>query len=237
MKSPRHYATILNKRDKKLKPQANTSRPSPLKEGGVKDATAKYLGKAWHLPGLPQNSPKELLRDKYKQLRKQLDNKQQRSAKIMAALQALPEFKNAKSLLLYYSKAEEVDTHKLIDTCLAQKRKVYLPFVDEVNIGRITTRQDLVQGEFGVMVPKYRAGIYELESIDLALIPGLAFDRKGRRLGYGKGWYDMLLSSLNPRVTKIGLCFDCQLADSVPHTSHDQKLSLIVTESEVIKIV
>ena len=69
--------------------------------------------------------------------------------------------------------------------------------------------------------------------IDLFLVPGVAFDKSGNRLGYGKGYYDQLLH--NTTGLKIGICFDCQVVDAIPNETHDIKMDIIVTESRIIQ--
>jgi 5-formyltetrahydrofolate cyclo-ligase len=75
---------------------------------------------------------------------------------------------------------------------------------------------------------------YGAGEVDVLLLPGLAFDESGNRLGQGGGWYDRVLSSA-PAALKIGVCFDCQIADVVPHESHDVRVDFVVTEKRVIK--
>jgi 5-formyltetrahydrofolate cyclo-ligase len=81
---------------------------------------------------------------------------------------------------------------------------------------------------FGVAEPTGTA--VEPTSIDVVVVPGLAFDRRGRRLGYGRGYYDRFLTSLAPHAVTIGVAFDLQVVDEVPHESHDVALDLVITE-------
>jgi 5-formyltetrahydrofolate cyclo-ligase len=80
------------------------------------------------------------------------------------------------------------------------------------------------------------AGTVETHHFDVILVPGLAFDRNGARLGQGGGWYDRVLADA-PHVAAIGICFDCQMVPHIPSESHDRRVALVVTETQVIDVV
>ena len=129
------------------------------------------------------------------------------SANILAALEAHPAFRAANTVLLYHSLNDEVDTHAFIQKWSSEKR-ILLPVVvgDDLEL-RIYT------------------------DIDFIVVPGVAFDAKGNRLGRGKGYYDRLLPRI-PSAYKAGICFPFQLVEEVPAESFDIRMDIIITINE-----
>jgi 5-formyltetrahydrofolate cyclo-ligase len=151
------------------------------------------------------------------------------SSSVIAKLQQDEHFRHAHTLLLYSALPDEVPTQQLIDELTAQGRHVVLPRVisdTEMELRRYTGRGDLQQGAFGIMEPVGEL-FTDYASIDVAVIPGMAFDREGHRLGRGRGYYDRFLSRV-PYIYKIGVCFPSQLVDNVPTDSHDILMDCIV---------
>lgn len=135
---------------------------------------------------------------------------------------------SARTVMLYYSLPDEVDTQNLIDE-LAKEKTILLPFViDDINMELRVYKSpsDLKPGAYSIMEPT--GEIYkDYTKIDLAVIPGMAFDDQGHRLGRGKGYYDRFLKKI-PFVYKIGICFDFQRKVNIPTTPQD------ITMNEVI---
>jgi len=138
---------------------------------------------------------------------------------------------DAKTVVAYYSLEDEVDTHGLIDELLAEGKTVFLPKVVsdyEMVLCKYTGTESLQKGAFGIMEPigdEMTIGT----NIDVVLVPGMAFDEKGHRLGRGKGYYDRFLSTLpEPHPHLIGVCFDFQKVDSVPTEACDIPVDLVV---------
>ena len=130
--------------------------------------------------------------------------------------------REARTIMLYHSLADEVYTHTLIDTLLLGRHTVLLPRVTgegTMELRRYDGPASLAPGAYGIMEP---AGslFADYATVDLAIVPGMAFDSKGHRLGRGKGYYDRLLPLL-PDAYKIGLCFKFQIVGSIPADSHD----------------
>lgn len=91
-------------------------------------------------------------------------------------------------------------------------------------------------GSFGIPEPDdSRCQMADLKSIDLVIVPGLCFDLNFNRIGYGRGFYDRLLERLSPKVKIIALAFDLQVFDNIATCSHDQKINMIITESNIYK--
>ncbi|MEI6279846.1 MAG: 5-formyltetrahydrofolate cyclo-ligase [Verrucomicrobiae bacterium] len=112
-------------------------------------------------------------------------------------------------------------------------KRVALPRVegDGFSLHWVTCREELVPGRFGILEPRQTAPPAGI-SFDLILVPGMAFDREGRRLGRGRGYYDRFLASATGLVA--GVCFDDQLAPAVPHEPHDARMDAVITPSEIV---
>ena len=150
------------------------------------------------------------------------------SAEILAVLEAHPAFRAAQTVLLYYSLPDEVDTHAFIGRWSGVKR-ILLPVVadDGLLLRQCSNTTELALGRYGIAEP-IGTDFTDYASIDLAVVPGVAFDLQGNRLGRGKGYYDRLLPGLT-RAYKIGICFPYQLVNTVPADAHDIRMDEIIT--------
>ena len=160
-----------------------------------------------------------------------------KSMTIATNLTKIKEYKEARAVIFYASKGNEVRTEKLIRNALKEGKKALLPITDtereELELSEIKDYDsDLIKGAFGIMEPKHKKAFDEAQ-IDAAIVPGLAFDKRGHRLGYGHGFYDKLLKRLH--AVKIGLAYDFQVVNTLPAEAHDQLMDLIVTESRIIR--
>ena len=166
-----------------------------------------------------------------------LEDRERRSAAICALVVASPGYAAARAIHCYLPMRSEVDTRPLIADALAHGKRVAVPIVvpkaaDLAHAWLETLAADaLIPGAFGTFNPR------ELRPAapgdwELAIVPLLAFDRRGYRLGYGKGYYDRLLA--DGSVTTIGVGFAEQEIDMLPDEPHDIALGWIVTEREVI---
>lgn len=152
---------------------------------------------------------------------------QSQSADVLAALEAHPVFGAARIVLLYYSLKDEVDTHEFVRKWSGEKQ-ILLPVVvgDELELRIYTGPQDLAHGAYGIEEPTGEL-FTDYAAIDLAVIPGVAFDALGNRLGRGKGYYDRLLPQLT--AYKVGICFPFQLVEEVPAEPFDISMDAIIT--------
>ena len=151
----------------------------------------------------------------------------QKSDTIFAQVEKLPEFLQAKCIFAYMALGDEVQTQSFIKRWVATKR-IVLPIVkgDDLELREYTMDGALTPGEsFGIMEP-HNGRLVDLSEIDLAIIPGVAFDKQGNRMGRGKGYYDKLLT--DSAFYKIGVCFDFQLFENVPVDSFDVKMDAII---------
>ena len=141
-------------------------------------------------------------------------------------------FAHAQTLLLYSALSDEVPTQILIDGLAAQGKTVLLPRVvsdTDMELRRYSGPADLQQGAFGILEPTGEL-FTDYDTIDVAIIPGMAFDTGGHRLGRGKGYYDRFLDKLSPSTYKIGLCFSWQLVDHVPTDEHDIPMDEVIVQ-------
>lgn len=190
------------------------------------------------------SSPKDEIRKVMKMMRNELSESYviEKSKLISDNLFSLTILKNASVILAYYSFNKEVCTHGIIEELLSLDKKVALPVCikskDKFVISCITSLQDLKLGSLGIMEPDpEKLELVKPEDINVVLVPGIAFDRKGNRLGYGKGYYDRFLAELDSSKIKVGICFDFQIIDELPTDCFDVPVDCIVTEFGVIDIL
>ena len=138
----------------------------------------------------------------------------------------------ATNIFVYMSKKDEVNTSNIIAFLLENKKKVFIPFIknDELYFSEYESLDDLQDGSFGILESKQK--IPSNINPDVIIVPGVAFDRKGNRLGRGKGYYDRFLK--NKSCLKIGLAFDFQVLDNIPVQKWDISMDIVITEKEVI---
>ena len=149
------------------------------------------------------------------------------SAEIFSKVEEMPEFKEAQVVLAYSSLPDEVQTSGLISKWLG-KKTLLLPVVtgDDLMLRRLTSMSGLREGRFGISEPTGELFV-DYPSIDLAIVPGMAFDVRGNRLGRGKGYYDRFLPRL--RALKLGVCFPFQLLTSIPVDPTDIPMDRVIT--------
>lgn len=178
-------------------------------------------------------SEKELIREKIRKKKQQLSDKDKEieAANVFEKIEALPEFINAHNIMIYWSMPDELPTHDFIIRW-SKKKTMLLPVVkgEDMLIKPFSTKEELKQGSLGIWEPDTQKEY--LNSIDLVIVPGVAFDRNKSRLGRGKGYYDRYF--INKRIVKIGVCFDFQLLESIPEDSFDIKMDKVITSSILI---
>jgi 5-formyltetrahydrofolate cyclo-ligase len=180
------------------------------------------------------------LRKEAAQRRDGLDNRAARSEEICARVSGLSAYIQARVLHCYLPVRSEVDTRPLLADALASGKEVVVPVVQretgELLHSRLLSLHDdeLHAGCFGVHQPRTLC-LVDAAMCEVLIVPLLAFDRAGHRLGYGKGYYDRLLAM--SRAPAVGVAFAVQEMASLPHDPHDQPLDWIVTEHEVIESI
>lgn len=168
--------------------------------------------------------------------------RRQKSRKIQQTLRELSCYRDAHALLSYVDYQSEVITTPLLEGALKEGKKVFVPRVsgDEMEFYRITDCRDLRPGYRGIREP---VGDTSFQSPDgrqkgLMLMPGVAFDQSGHRIGYGKGYYDRYLERMlleESQVCIIALCFEIQIFPQVPWDCHDRIPDMILTEERIIE--
>lgn len=152
------------------------------------------------------------------------------TSETLRRLRQHPRLVNADTLLLYSAIQDEIPTQSLMDELVAKGKTVLLPRVindTEMELRRYTGTEDLQAGAFGILEPTGEL-FTDYEKIDVAVIPGMAFDKEGHRLGRGKGYYDRFLAKLRDTY-KIGVCFPSCIVDEVPTDEHDILMDDIIT--------
>ena len=180
---------------------------------------------------------KQKLRQEYIKLRKQLENKKEKSKIIFNKLINDDDFINSNVIALYNSLDSEVDTNELIKYSLGIGKTVVLPKVSSNNLKfyKIKENEIFKKSSFGVLEPIDNINNLVLESsIDLVIVPGLCFDLNKNRLGFGKGFYDRFL--INSNIKNIAICFDEQLLinGNLPINHQDIKVQKIITDKRIV---
>jgi len=149
-------------------------------------------------------------------------------------------FHDSAHVMVYLDFKHEVKTDSIINYCLEKNKKVYVPVciaeTHELCISEITSPEELRPGHYGIREPHTDfIRLSDSSLIDLVLIPGVAFDRAGSRIGFGAGYYDRFLKRLEPKAVKTALAYSFQVADHVPADEYDIPVDYIVTEKGTIK--
>jgi 5-formyltetrahydrofolate cyclo-ligase len=160
------------------------------------------------------------------------------SRRIWERIFALPAVPAARMVMTYLDFRKEVCTRIFLPDLWQRGKTVLVPYcVDrDLELFLLESLDELVPGTWGILEPRPElrsvAGKQAApQSIDLALIPGAAFDRRGGRLGRGQGFYDRFLPRLRPDALKVGLAFECQMAEDLPVTPQDVRMDLVLTEA------
>lgn len=141
----------------------------------------------------------------------------------------------------YASFRSEVSTYGMILRCIGMGKKVLLPITMKINhelvFCVVKSLDELKPGAMGIPEPDHQHIVpYAPEDIDAMIVPGVAFDAGGYRIGYGGGYYDRVTEKLRPDCFKIGLAFECQIIDKVPREKYDMRVDSIITEDRILDI-
>ncbi len=166
------------------------------------------------------------------------DERRQLSLRIRKRFFALPKVRAARRLMLFLAFGSEVDTWLFLDQALAMGKEVAapvaLPKTKELVLYPIGSRDEAQPGHWGIYEPRREGEPILPESIEIVAVPGVVFDYKGYRIGYGGGYYDRFLAGKAAGAWKVGLCFDLQLLEEVPRADHDVPVDAVVTETKTI---
>ncbi len=147
-------------------------------------------------------------------------------------------FKNSNTIMSYISIKNEIDLQEINETIIKLGKTLVLPVIDNngenMKSVKVDTLENLKEKKFGVMEPDFGEEI-KYNEIDLVIVPGVAFDINGNRIGFGKGYYDRFLRGYNGKT--IVLAYDFQVLENIETEEHDEKVEEIITELRDIKIV
>ena len=200
-------------------------------------------------------SLKNELRKKIRSLRLDMDSHEvsEKSEIICGRIKSVAEYKEADVILAYMSAGGEVDLQELIEDAERYGKTVYIPKViskEEMRFYRYTG--DFTKGSFGISEPANTGEemLFDIHRGDtenrriLVMVPGVAFDKNGNRMGYGGGYYDRFLMDIDGsltsvsigrmQVTKIGVSYDYQIVDEIPVEKHDVRMDMIISEARII---
>lgn len=184
---------------------------------------------------------KKRIRDEILEKRSKLDKKtiNSYSNSISDKLFETSSYKNSTTIMCFISFSDEVNTHELIKNAIKHGKTIVVPITvsktKELKVSELLDFSELEIGYYNILTPKAEfIRFVDPNTIDLVLVPGVAFARNGYRVGYGGGYYDRFLSKLDSQVKKIGLGFYLQVVDTVPVENFDIPIDAIITEKEII---
>lgn len=185
---------------------------------------------------------KKELRRRVQELRDRLDSEKRKKLSLAIAdnLWKLPEFAEADTVLFFISFRSEVDTMPMIKRALREGKRVCIPCTVPENKHMVASLlenvdEELELGNYDILEPRREClRPVKPSQIDVVIMPGVAFDCSGGRLGYGGGYYDRFLEKCSPGCTLVAPAFELQIVDHVPCADHDAHIHQIVTESRVV---
>ena len=167
--------------------------------------------------------------------------KEEKNIAIAQRLFGMDEFKKSKTIFCFLSTSFEVQTERIILESLRLGKQVLVPLLDpggeNLKASRIPSMDiDFVIGEYGVRqpAPKFR-NIVPFSNIDFVVVPGLAFDSFGNRIGYGGGFYDKFFKKITGNVSRVAVGYDFQLFNLVPHSDLDEPVHFLITETKALR--
>lgn len=169
------------------------------------------------------------------------DEVKEKSKKITDTLKKIPVYKTSKTIMIYLNFGNEIDSSEIIKDCIDSGKTVVLPYCNHTDKSITPTKIksmdiDLTINKMGYGQPSEDSlDPVDNSEIDLIILPGLAFDRKGFRVGFGAGYYDRFLGKMNYEATTIGLAYDYQIVDSfIKMESYDIPVDYVLTEERII---
>jgi 5-formyltetrahydrofolate cyclo-ligase len=192
--------------------------------------------------------PPESLQELKKRLREQAHanrnaqpDKDELSQQICARFVSLPEYTDARAVMFYVDVRSEVRTRHYLPTALTHGKKIVVPWCNaagELELFHLESMDELALGMYKILEPKPELRTLPAKQVaatdlDLVMVPGVAFDRRGARMGHGKGYYDKLLQHARPDAALVALAFECQLFPEVPTAAHDIFMDKIITQQAI----
>lgn len=178
------------------------------------------------------------LRKYYRDIRRRItnDDRQKKSDAVRKILFDTKEYRNAKTVFVYVSLDDEVCTDEIIKGAISDKKTVCVPYVNKqdktMKAVKIESLNDLKIGAYNIREPESDENEVDISDISLSIVPGLAFDKKGNRLGFGGGFYDRFLAKFSG--VSIGLSYSDCVANELPTDIYDMAVGMVITENKVI---
>ncbi len=188
--------------------------------------------------GYEPSEAKKELRRKLRAQRRSIEPKRKAEldASLVAHLLTTKEFQNARLLLLYAPLSDEPNLLPLADAAWHEGKQVAFPISEiashMLDFRTVFSPEELCKGAYGILEPPLTAPTATIASDTLCIVPALAFDKEGFRLGYGGGYYDRFLSAF--QGTAIGLCYSDLLQSELPRDQYDRAVTLLITEKGVL---
>lgn len=183
---------------------------------------------------------KSELRTYFKNIRNNINDIDRANKSNLIRSNFLSEFSEGKVYFIYKSYLSEADTEGIIKELFKMNKTVLIPKCDikteTMTAVKISEKNSFRLNQYGIL--ESDTGDFFEKKIDIVVLPGLGFDKKGNRIGYGKGYYDKFLNSLNYKPLTVGLCYSQQIIESIDICNNDDvKLDYIVTDQEIIKTI
>lgn len=183
---------------------------------------------------------KKTIREQAHANRNALPDKDERSRLICERLVSLPEYQRARTVMYYVDVRSEVRTRHYLPTALRHAKRIVVPYCveGELELFLLGDMDELAIGMYRILEPKVELRSLpekrvNVDELDLIIVPGVAFDRNGGRMGHGFGYYDKLLQHARPDTPLVALAFECQLFPEIPTETHDVFMDKIITEANV----
>jgi len=183
---------------------------------------------------------KQQIREQAHTNRNAQENKDELSQAIVAKFMALTEYQASQTVLFYLDVRSEVRTRHSLEAALQSGKRIVVPYcVDgELELFHLEQMDELSIGMYKILEPKPELRTIATKNIpvaeiDLIMVPGVAFDRRGGRTGHGKGYYDKLLEHARPDTPLVALAFECQMFEEIPMQEHDVFMDKVLTEAAV----
>ncbi|MBB6715336.1 5-formyltetrahydrofolate cyclo-ligase [Clostridium gasigenes] len=149
-------------------------------------------------------------------------------------------YKESTNIFTFINYGSEVKTKIFIIKALEDGKRIFVPKTvsgtREMKAVEISSLDNLKPDNWGILEPKTFKGEIDKQCLDLIIVPGVAFDKDGNRIGYGGGYYDRYFSGLNSRIKKVVLAYDLQIVESLVTEKHDVTIDFIITEKEITEI-
>ena len=162
------------------------------------------------------------------------------SEEVFKHLKTMDVFRASKHVMVYVSFKNEVSTQLIMSHLLSNNKQFLVPYTNKRDCSMtpalISNLDDLSVGNYGILEPAINKADQSYSSlIDLVIVPGIAFDLSGNRIGFGKGYYDFFLSQLNGKIPIIALAYDFQIKNKIPSEPHDIKMDYIISPTRIIR--